>query len=262
MKSFKKWLNESKDIFAFNKNQSINIDQEKNPIKSINIENINKSLLKIELYEQKPFSRFVNEVQWGSHNGAIRLTISPLGSFKSIIRRLQTDLEGNQVWICKDVIPYKDINDSNPELDESISNDLFDRIQKIYENQLESAINDYDNLKNLAIKCAKECNKPKNLPEIFIFNGITEVKNNHYIISFELKGQGVEGPNSVRIEQFNINLIYERNKGLIRSFGNEIDSPIKGRLWRPAPSEWDEYFSPAQSSNEIIECIVKILKTY
>jgi hypothetical protein len=55
---------------------------------------------------------------------------------------------------------------------------------------------------------------------------------------------------------------YNPKSGMIRSFGNDIQSPAKGHRWYPQPSEWDEYFSSGQSESEISECIAAALSTY
>jgi hypothetical protein len=265
--SFKNWLLiESKDIFGFEKPKNNQVDtykKEENPIIPISIELMMDQLLKFNLNEQKPFSKFINHVQWGKHNGATQMVVSPLGSFKSIIRRLQTDLEGNDVWICKNILPYKDVMEANLRIDDNLAYLLFEKIEQANEKQLESAIGDYVNLENITLKLMQQCQKPEYLPKLFIFKGAKEIKaNEHYIIYFEIKGHGVEAPGANRVEMFAINMSYNPKSGIIRSTGNEIQSPIKGHKWIPVPSEWDEYFSPAQPNEEIINSICGALRTY
>jgi hypothetical protein len=55
---------------------------------------------------------------------------------------------------------------------------------------------------------------------------------------------------------------YNPKTGLIRSYGHDVQSKTKGHSWTPQPSEWDEYFSPAQSIKEITDCICAALSTY
>jgi hypothetical protein len=264
--SFKKWLVESKDIFGFEKKivqPKEEREQEQKPIQAISVESMMEELLRMPLNEQKPFSKFMNHIQWGTHNGATQMVVSPLGSFKSIIRRLQTDLEGNQAWICKNILPYKDIFNANKKVDENLAYMLFYEVEKANINQLESAIGNFSNLENLVVKLTREVQKPNIKPEIFIFMGTKEMKHNeHYIIYFECKGQGVETPGSGRLEMFAIEMFYDMKKGLIRSFGHDVQSPKKGHVWYPQPSEWDENFSPAQPMAEVVDCIASALSTY
>lgn len=264
--SFKNWINESKDIFGFEKinNQISPVEvQDEEPIVPINIENMMNELLRMPLNETHPFSKFTNHIQWGRHNGATQMVVSPLGSFKSIIRRLQTNLEGNQVWICKKILPYKDVMHANLRIDENLAHKLFEEIEKTNEKQLESAIGSYSNLENLVVQLVRESQKSYVLPKLFIFTGVKEIKHNeNYIMHFECKGQGVETPGSGRLEMFAIDMSYNPKTGLIRSIGHDVQSPKKGHKWTPQPSEWDEYFSPAQDNKEIINCICGALSTY
>ena len=141
------------------------------------------------------------------------------------------------------------------------ANKLFEEIEEI--KQLESAIGNYSNLENLVVNLTKRCQNPNVIPKIFIFKGVREVKHNeNYVIYFECKGQGAETPGSGRLEQFCIDMSYNRKTGLIRSYGHDVQSKMKGHSWTPQPSEWDEYFSPAQSVREITDCICSALSTY
>ena len=266
--SFKNWLlQENKDIFGFNKllttENEPSISNDAKPIEPISIELVMNELLRLKLNESLPFSNFLNHIQWGRHNGSTQMVISPLGSFKSIIRRQQTNLLGEQVWICKRILPYKDIMNADIKIDENLAHMLFYEIQKIHDDQLESAIGDYKNLEGLVIKLSQDVQRQNVIPSSFIYMGTKEIKHNeHYIIHFELKGQGIEAPNSNRIEMFAIEMAYNPLTGLIKSFGHDVQSPTKGHLWYPQPSEWEEYFSPAQSIKEINNCICSALSTY
>lgn len=263
--SFKKWLVESSDIFGFEKiNNQIPLEvQDEYPITPINIENMMNELLRTKLNETSPFSKFLHHIQWGTHNGATQMVVSPLGSFKSIIRRLQTNLLGESVWICKKILPYKDVMHANLKIDEDLAHILFDEIQKTNEKHVESAIGDYKNLENLIVQLVRKCQEPSILPKLFIFRGVRELKHNeNYIIHFECRGQGVETPGSGRLEMFSIDMSYNPKTGLVRSIGHDVQSPKKGHRWTPQPSEWDEYFSPAQDNSEIIKCICGALSTY
>jgi hypothetical protein len=266
--SFKDWLlQETKDIFGFNNLLTTDdrnlISNDSPPIQPISIELVMNELSRFKLNETIPFSNFLNHIQWGRHNGSTQMVISPLGSFKSIIRRQQSNLLGEQVWICKRVLPYKDIMEADLKIDENLAHMLFEEIQKISDNQLESAIGDYKNLEGLVTKLSQDVQRQNVIPSSFIFMGTKEIKHNeHYIIHFELKGQGVEAPSSNRVEMFAIEMSYKPSTGIIRSFGHDVQSPTKGHLWYPQPSEWDECFSPAQSIKEINNCICSALSTY
>jgi hypothetical protein len=101
------------------------------------------------------------------------------------------------------------------------------------------------------------------MPEIFIFSGVKEIKKDeNYLIEFDLRGQGVEAPGSARVERFVIDMSYNPKTGMIKSFGHDIQSPTRGHVWYPQPSEWEELFSNGQDAKEIVETIGAALSTY
>lgn len=263
MKGFKNWLIKE-DIYGFEKEKKV---KEKitieNPIVPINTEILTQEMMKVEINNNQPFSEFLDEVQWGRDVGAIKTTISPLGSFKSIIRKLSTDLEGNKVWICKKILPYNDILNATREFDESLAIRVIEEVESVGKEETELPQRNYDGLEKLTRKVSNLCKRADILPEVLIYRGIKEIKKNeNYLIYFECKGHGVEAPGSSRLEQFIIDMSYDRKKGLIRSFGHEVLSKIRQHLWLPQPSEWDEYFMPKQSEAEITNCIGAALSTY
>lgn len=263
MDTFKQWL-ENRDIFGFEgKSQDKIKYTDETPIVPMNAEVIIEAMLGTDLEGERAFSDFPDEIQWGRNPGAMKMVISPLGSFKSIIRMLHTDLEGNKVWVCKKIIPYKDIMHSNLKFDEAFSMDLFEKIKEIRKNELNAPSSEYTKLENLTIKVANFCSRKDVLPSLFIFKGVKEIKKNeNYAIFFEPRGHGVEAPGSARVEQFMINMSYDNKGGMIRSFGHDVQSPIKGHKWYPQPSEWDEYFSPNQNQDEVIKAIGSAFNTY
>lgn len=266
MKTFIEWIIEEKtDIFGFEKTVKAKAPAAvyDGPILPINAEVLIETMVKEELHGRPAFSEYGDQVQWGKTPGAVRMVISPLGSFKSIIRKMQIDLEGKEVWSCKLVVPYKDLMRSNIRIDESFAMDLFKKIEKVDKEQIEAPDANYKGLRSLCVSLANHCCRKDIIPEIFIFTGVKEMKKDeNYLIEFECRGQGVETPGSGRIERFVIDMSYNPKTGMIRSFGHDIQSPTKGHVWYPQPSEWDEYFSPNQSSKEIIGNIGAALSTY
>jgi len=267
MKTFKRWLvKEGRDIFGFEKRpkaESDPIQDEGLPLEPIRSDIVVENMLKNNLNGQEPFSNFPCHIQWGNEPGAIQMVITPLGSFKSIIRKLQTNLLGEVVWVCKQIIPYKDMAAASVVFDENFAEDIFKKIESINESQIEAPSKDYDKLENLTIKVCQFAQRKDILPEIFVFRDVRRIKQNeNYLINFELRGQGVEAPGSARVEQFTIDMSYDKKTGMIRSFGHDVQSPLSGHQWYPQPSEWDEYFSPSQSDKEIAECIGAAFSTY
>jgi hypothetical protein len=267
MGSFKRWvLREWKDIFGFNRDprkKSAPGARMDMPIKDINSDEVVEFMLGNSVGGVEPIMEFSNQIRWGDAPGAMMMTISPLGSYKSIVRRLQVDLEGNQVWTCKRMFLYKDMVFADRQFDDNLANFIFEHIEEIHKEDLEAPSHDYTGLRKLVVNTAKLAQRKDVIPELFIFRGIKEIeKDRNYLIFFELRGQGVEAPGRARVEQFAITMSYNPRTGMIRSFGNDIQSPTRGHRWVPQPSEWDEYFSSGQSESEISECITAALSTY
>ena len=267
MKTFKKWLlEENNDIFGFdkkNQNQKITTTDEDMPLDPITADVVLETMLKKEIEGKIPFSDFHDQIQWGENIGAVRMNITPLGSYKSIIRKLQYDLEGTPQWICKKIIPYKELSNTNDIFDEVVADEVFEKIEEIYKKEEKHPSENYSNLANLTVKVANECNKKTNIPEIFVFTGFKEVKKNeNYLILYECKGHGVEAPGSMRLEEFIIDMSYNKKTGIIRSLGYTVQSPTRQHLWQIQPSEWDENFLNSQNDNEICHSIAAALSTF
>ena len=132
-RTFKEWMvtEARKDIFGFEREsrQEEPKEQDEYPIIPINSEIIIETMLKSDINGMVPFSAFPDQIQWGRHPGAVKMVISPLGSFKSIVRKLQVDLEGNDAWVCKTIMPYTDITNANFAFDESFAMDIFEHIR-------------------------------------------------------------------------------------------------------------------------------------
>lgn len=255
--SFKKYA----DIFGFDKIPKKQPNQRfytTRAIDPVNTENIMIELSNKLVNNYHGNQIFENEVRWGTNPGAIRVTISPLGSYRANIQRLITDLNGRNLWITKEVLPLFNLKylESENKMTEDISN-ILDFIQA---ENLDAPKNDYENIEKLVIKLTNKLRN--NHPDIFIYEGVKKLAENDYIIRFGLSGYGLEAPTASRVETFLLHVNYKPEKGYIRIFGNDIQSPIKGHTWIPQPSEFDEYFMPTQSSEDICRSIVNILSTY
>jgi len=267
MGSFKRWfLREGKDIFGFERLR-LEADPpetvEDKPIKPINSDLVMEFMMRSKIGGVEPVLEFSNQIKWGDDPGSMMMVISPLGSYKSIVRRLQLDLEGREVWTCQRIFLYKDLANASEQFDDKLANYIFEHIEKIHGDEIKAPSHDYDGLKRLILKTARTCSRKDVLPDLLLYRGIKEVEENRrYIIFFECRGQGVETPGSSRLEQFAITMSYNPSTGMIRSFGNDIQSPTKGHKWYPQPSEWDEYFSSGKKDSDIVDCVAAAFSSY
>lgn len=203
-----------------------------------------------------------DEVQWGNEVGAIKVTITPLGSMKATTKRLTKDLEGNKTWVLESVYPIKDYKDEHKEIE--IANKVFDEITKINKQPTLGPDSEYEEIERLAQKLWHTTKKQH--PSYIMFpTQLRKQDENYYKLVYEFRGQGMGTPingKTGRAEQFNIDLVYYPKKGMIRCFGYDIDSTAGQRKFQLEPSEWDEYFSPKQEDSAIIENIVKLFLQY
>ena len=229
------------------------------PINPINSELVMRNLIELPLGVKKAKWDWHDILMWGDGDtpGSVILEISPLGSYKAITRKMITDLEGNNSWICKNVFDFNE---------KGINKNEADLASKIYENltkadlDLDSANRDFNNFEKYVLKIAGRMKLDH--PTIMFFEKLKKINTDYYICTFNYRGQGVEAPGSMKTIQFHINLLYDKSKGLIRCWGNEISTPIKGSKWQPQPSEWDELFAPSQKVEEISKAINDMFMTY
>lgn len=270
---FKEWLGTSPAaLFGFPSNakthKATNSLYEEQPLEPLKISGILTELVNLgKIGNKKPSRKFESKVVYGetiNPVGNYTVEVSPFGSLKIIIRREITDLTGESVAICKNILPlindYNHIGDMDVEEELRIAVNVNSYLESVDKTPLESPNAKYTGLRKLTLDIASETRARH--PAVMIYNGTIENNENNYTIYFSFTGNGVESPGANRAEQFNINLAYYPEKGLIRCWGNDILSPTKQRLWRLQPSEWDEYYSPYQPNKEIVETIRNAFSTY
>lgn len=260
---FKKFIyTEARDIFGFEleKKKPTNKEEDRKlPIDPINSEIIMGELARLPLGGKIPINDWSDTVEWGrGQYGAIRVEMSPLGSYKATVRRRIIDLMGEATWICKKVIPFKE--DLHAKNEAILAHDVHEYLKKIDEAGVEAPMPQYDELEKLARAIA--ANSRHRGPEVLIFEGIKKLDHNNYLIFYGYRGHGVEAPGAHRGEQFNINVQFDPFRGLLRSWGCEVLSPTRVHRWELQPSEWDEYFSPAQPLSEIVDNIMNVFSAY
>ena len=205
---------------------------------------------------------FNDGIQWGNEAGSMMVEMSPFGSMRVVARRLVKDLQGKDTWVLKYVYPISDSRDQDHET--KIANDVYDRLTEISKNEIDGPDKEYDEIERLAQKLWHTTKK--NHPSYIMFpTQLRKQDENYYKLVYEFRGQGVGAPyngKTGRAEQFDIDLVYYPEKGMIRCFGYDIDSSTRERKFYVQPSEWDEMFSPKQDANEIVENIVKLFLQY
>jgi len=264
-KTFTEWLiQEKKDIFGFKKPEIDRHRENDYPIKGLDYDCIFKELMHHSVGLKTPFSNFHDQITWGdkSQGEAIRLEMTPLGSARMVTRRFIKDLEGNELWICKNVKPLPDWSYQENEL--QLVDELCSKIEEIDKTEIDSARQECD-LEYLAMKLGSEIKMQKPC-KWMVFDKIKKLTEHHYIITMNMTGYGGDMNSgsglSMKTEQFHIQLHFDKPRGIIRCFGHGIESPKKFSSWKPTISDWDENFTPTQTKSEIIESIIKSLESY
>ena len=231
------------------------------PINPINCETIMAELARLPaLGIYKPSWTWQDILEWGDGVGAIKIDVSPLGSYKIVARRHIKDIRGETTWVCKKVFPLDENEHDDNEIE--LAHNIYEGITKISTTMIDSPRwGNYPDFERLVEKLTHEVRHQ--YPNYIMFpKGTKKISEDYYKIYFEFKGHGVEAPGSNRAEQFDIDIFWDRKKGLVRIWGYDIVSSKSQHSWQPQPSEFDEWFSPAQPIEEIIECVVAMFLTY
>jgi hypothetical protein len=229
-----------------------------NPFKMVKVEQVIKDLKKRAMGISHSVEEFFGELHMGEGVGAVQILFCPYGGLKTVIRRKAKDLRGEDVWVCKRVVVMDDKRYDGH--DSVLVEDISEQLGLIVGEGLDSPGGEYEDMTKLVTKIA---NKIRTLrTELFVFEGVRKKDDNYFIVQFGVKGQGVEAPDQRRLEQFHVNLHYDQPRGLIRSWGCDISSPIGQHLWQSQPAEWNEIHFPSQQVDEIIQCHVGQMLTY
>jgi hypothetical protein len=265
---FSEWLGKSpEEKFGF-RPQIIN---EKKPFYLEQpIEEFKSSRMIEELVRLGPINNRILEKNWdteicyGEGVGRMQVDVSPFGSFKIIMRRYVEDLKGNNTGVCRYVIPLvNDFNHKGPnDPSEYIyAEKIYDKLKQMDAEPLPHPAKDkYKEFSKVVYKFAEKCKIQH--PAIMIYEGLQKINENNYLLSFNYSGYGNGLPNSQKVEKFLINWQYLNEQGIYHCWGYEVVSKSVTRTYLPAPSEWDEYFTPDQHDKTIVDCIHEAFMTY
>jgi len=231
------------------------------PFKRVDGSKIITELAKLPVGPNRPNQKWNDIVEWGRGPGAIQAGVSPLGSMRVVIRRMTKDLQGEATWICHRIFPLSDNKAEDKEL--SIAHDVYDQLTEVSKEMIPGPDKEFGELERLSWKLWAATKRDH--PSYCMFPiGLRKQNEDYYKLVFEFRGHGVQNNIGLpgRAEQYNIDLIWDKKKGLIRCWGYDIDSSLGQHSWRVQPSDFEEWFSPHQDQNKIIENIVKIFLQY
>jgi hypothetical protein len=255
--NFKTWL-EYKDIFGFEKEREVTTEKiiKEDPLKVFSIEKLMQSLAYRDLNGKSSYLKFIGEVIWGEHVGAVRVKIGP--SYYATVDKLCKDLEGNAIWVTK---RFYQINRAGfGGYEEHVAEKIYEDAKLVDATPLDRPISEYNDLQKLVISIAEKIKRVgKN---IFIFDGITRVNPNNYIIRLGLTGHGVEARDHQRVIENLTDVSFDDKTGKIRIINTSVKSKVGGHFWKLWPADRDWNFLPSQPTDEIIDAVATTIRWY
>ena len=257
---FKAWLIDEaafKDIFGFEKDMFQDVEPQKTkPVRAFNIERIMTELARHTIGCKLPESKFSNIVQWGRFPGALRVIIE--SKLDVVIDRLALDLTGKPSWITKRVYQLNQGGDGGSE--DAIAEEVLNFVLEVNEQTPDSPKARWDGLEKLVSSMAGTLRRVS--AEIFIFEGVRQVNEDHYIIRMAVRGQGVQAPGQARVEENHTSVSYSKETGLIRICNFNVESPLGEHKWQLTPVDANWFYAPTQQTGEISQTIANNLRWY
>jgi hypothetical protein len=259
MISFKKFL-EWADFGFSNKPTITHSILHDKPIKRVNIEYVINDLKRTKIgIKEAVAESFFGEVQWGQEPGALKVSFGPYGGLRSVIRKLCVDLQGNPRWICKDVIEVKNLYDLKWD---SLIQELYEKLNEIDKQGIDAPNNQWNGLEKLVLRLTDYL-KRHSTERPLMYEGIRRmIKNEHYIVHFGCAGMGVQRQDQKRLDQFQIDVTYDKKIGCIKVVGQEVGDTLSKHRWITDPSEYLEYFMPEQDEKEILNSVLAHFNSY
>ena len=253
---FQEWmLREFRDVFGFDRDirpQKKDKSSER-PIKQLDIENVVNTLSEYNLPTRQGIAKFINEVQWGEDQGAIRVRVGTGMNF--FIERISVDLEGIPQWITKKIYQVDQTGIGGKE--DTIIQEVFDEVKILDEKPMDSAKREFKEIENLVGNMAGKIRRTAK--DVFVYEGVRKLEENDYVIRLSVRGHGQLSREGWVVKENQTHVVFDQKKGLIRVVNYDVANQREGRNWVIRPSEVDVYFCPTQSREEISEAIATTL---
>lgn len=260
MKKFTDWYNEVAD-FGLDRDPKKKIETPyDDPTPGHDIEYVTKQLARESFGHKYAIPNFYfGEVQWGDNPGALSMSFGPFGGLRAVVRKLEYDLQGEKVWVCKKVVEVKEKYIDHPD---SLVQDLVEVLEHVDREEFDRPSADFDGTERLTLKLAHYLRK-NTIQMILLYEGIKRVEENeNYIIHFGCAGMGRQRQDQKRLDQFQIQVVYEQDRGILKVCGNELGDRLGKHRWILDPSQFCEYFMPNQPEETILDTILAHLNSY
>lgn len=270
MKLFKSFIEGNTDPFGFDElekrkdNQDVvPREEEELPIRPFSVQWFSDVLARQKIHGRISSSHaFLDEVIWGEKKiGSVRVRLSP--NITIFIEKLTEDLLGAPTWVLKRVLRPKLREYAGKE--EEVSYEVFEEVQNLYDQGIDSAAEKYDGLLTLTKRMADRVRT--HAPLIYDYQDTKQVNKNYYIIYFSIRNAGVgklvsRGQQTTQSPEATIDVNFNQERGLIHVILTTVSIGGKGQGWEIDLPYLDGYFAPSQKKDEIINTILTALKYY
>lgn len=258
---FKIWM-ENKDIFGFEAKRPVeptDDDMLSRPISRFDIELMMDLLSRKSIGITEAITPFVNQIQWGSRPGAVRLDVDTGLSFA--IQQLGVDRQGNPRWVTRKLFQLNRQGYGGQE--DAVAQEIYEHLAQTADGRIPSPQESYsdEDLESLVHHIYTKIKR--NAKAIFLPVGVKKLGENNYVICLEVRGHGVQNPQYNRVEQNQTQITYDKDQGTIRIANYNIESRVGGsRSWTLQPMDLECYFFPNQGRDEISEIVAVHMKYY
>ena len=253
---------EATDIFGFDAQRATD-ERDDNmlsrPISQFDLELMMDLLSRKTIGLQEAVVPFVCEIHWGNQPGSMKLEVDTGYTFH--IKRLGVDKQGSHRWVTKRMFQLN--RQGYGGMEDAVAQEIYNHLVRYSEGLIDSPKEGYGNedLENLAVHVYNKIKRTAK--NVFIPMGIKKLQEYAYILSFEIRGHGVESPDHERVENNQTMLSYDPEQGTIRVTNYNITSRVGGpHSWTLNPILLDLYFFPTQDREEISECLAVHYKYY
>jgi hypothetical protein len=195
--SFRKFV-EATDIFGFEPerfSEDPDNSMYERPINQFDIDLMMEYLSKKSMPAGlKSKSNFINEIQWGTEPGAVKLFVDTGLTF--YIKKFNHDLQGTPRWVTKRMFQLN--RHGYGGLEDAVAQEIFEHLEKYYRKDIDAPQKNYDELENLVMHISNKLKRTSK--DIFMYEGIKKLTDNNYIIAFGVRGHGVETQDQQRVE--------------------------------------------------------------
>lgn len=262
--NFKLWLEQDQAIadFGFDKETGENMHkvdsiEREHPIHRFDIEEMGTYLAMKKLSHKPCRAQFVNQYVWGEEVGACRVRINT--GLQLFVDRLGVDLLGNHRWLTKKSFQIN--REGYGGYEDVVANEIFEVVKEVNSLPLDVPKESWPNLERTVVNLANKLQRVAK--DVLMFENITRISKDRYIIVFGLRGHGIEAQDQRRVEENITEVIFDEHAGSLRIFNTNVESDVGGRhAWEIMPSDQDFHFFPTQDNEEISEVVSTPMKFY